>query len=90
MSRLSPHDLWEAVYSRFATLPRDQYSIVAKEYELLRYAPENEDRYNHELLEMAIQSVTRDYVSLSDYADEYERYEAAQEIIDGLSGAGQR
>jgi len=90
MSRLSPPNLWLPVDDRLGALPRDQCHAANQEYYRLQNAPEHAERYNHELMEMAIQSVTGDYVSLSDYADEYERYEAAQEIIDGLSGAGQR
>lgn len=83
MPKLSPSAKWEFFYSIFVKLPHDEQNVVSDEYHRLKNLPEHQDSYNHEIMEMALRMITPSF-SMSDAADEYERYERAEEIIRGL------
>ena len=67
-------------------LTNEERNKVSAEYRRLQRLPEHADTYNHNLMEIALGGapMMQTSFSMSDAADEYERYERSEEIIRGL------
>jgi len=88
MGKMSPPDEWEKVSKEWDALGfnSEQHKQVTKKFHEIDRM-NGDDLYNHDILRMALDHVlgVERAFSMADAADEYERYERAEEIMDSLS-----
>jgi hypothetical protein len=86
MGKMSPKAEWEKVSKEWDALgfQSEQYGLVYAKFQNIDHVTGG-SLYNHDILRMALDHVLERAFSMADAADEYERYERAEEIMDSLS-----